>query len=139
MKILSIRQPCAHLVAHGSKKHRKSIMADQIPWPYSGPRLLEHLIVRLVASVELMPAKLQTGGVVGIAEIADCVRITGADGLRGRTVLYSGIVNLCRLCFGKVLWDCVMIIETARIGKLRKASAFMVSRAKATALLAWSS
>ena len=28
--------------------------------------------------------------------------------LRGRTVLYCGIVNLCRLCFGKVLWDCVM-------------------------------
>jgi hypothetical protein len=72
MKILSIRQPWAHLIVHGAKN------IENRTWPskYRGPFLIHaSLNVNSEASREhgFDPAELQTGGVVGIAEITDCV------------------------------------------------------------------
>ena len=107
MKILSIWQPWAHLIAHGSKNIENRSWQTK----YRGP-----ILVHASSNIDreacrergVDAAKLQAGGGVGIAEITDCVEDHRSNGLRGRTVLYCGIVNLCRLCFGKVLWDCVM-------------------------------
>ena len=72
MKILSIRQPWAHLIVHGSKN------IENRTWPtkYRGPFLVHaSLNVNREACRKhgLEPAELQTGGVVGIAEITNCV------------------------------------------------------------------
>ena len=73
MKILSIRQPWAYLITQGSKD------IENRSWPtkYRG-QFLVHASLRLDKKAcldhGLDPSKLQTGGVVGIAEIADCVQ-----------------------------------------------------------------
>jgi hypothetical protein len=72
VKILSIRQPWAYLIVNGSKN------IENRSWPtkYRGP-LLVHASLNIDRQAcrkhELEPSKLQTGGIVGIAEIADCV------------------------------------------------------------------
>ena len=73
MKILSIRQPWAYLITQGSKD------IENRSWPtkYRG-QFLVHASLRLDKKAcldhGLDPSKLQTGGVVGIAEITDCVQ-----------------------------------------------------------------
>jgi hypothetical protein len=73
VKILSIRQPWAYLITRGSKD------IENRSWPtkYRGPFLVHaSLRVDKKACLDhgLDPSKLQTGGVVGIAEITDCVQ-----------------------------------------------------------------
>ena len=73
VKILSIRQPWAYLITQGSKD------IENRSWPtkYRGPFLVHaSLRVDKEACLDhgLDPSKLQTGGVVGIAEITDCVQ-----------------------------------------------------------------
>jgi ASCH domain len=72
VKILSIRQPWAYLIVHGSK----SIENRSWPTKYRG-ELLVHASVKIDHEAcrkhGLAPSKLQIGGVVGMAEIADCV------------------------------------------------------------------
>jgi hypothetical protein len=73
MKILSIRQPWAYLITQGSKD------IENRSWPtsYRGPFLVQaSRTLDRPGCVEhgLDPSKLQTGGVVGIAEIVDCVQ-----------------------------------------------------------------
>ena len=73
MRILSIRQPWAHLIVSG----RKNIENRSRATPYRGPFLVhasQTINREQCARYGLDPAKLETGGVVGIAEIADCVR-----------------------------------------------------------------
>jgi hypothetical protein len=73
MKILSIRQPWAYLITQGSKD------IENRTWPtnYRGP-VLVHASLRVDKRDGLAhgldPSKFQTGGIVGIAEIVDCVR-----------------------------------------------------------------
>lgn len=72
MKILSIRQPWAYLITRGVKD------IENRSWPtkYRGPFLIQaSLNVDRQACIDhgLDPAKLQTGGVVGMADIVDCV------------------------------------------------------------------
>jgi len=72
LKILSIRQPWAHLITSGSKNIENRV------WPtiYRGPLLIQaSLTIDREACREhkLFPEELETGGVVGIAEIVDCV------------------------------------------------------------------
>jgi hypothetical protein len=73
VKILSIRQPWAYLITQGSK----NIENRSRPTKYRGPFLVHaSLRVDKEACLDhgLDPSKLQTGGVVGIAEITDCVQ-----------------------------------------------------------------
>jgi hypothetical protein len=72
MRILSIRQPWAYLITRGSKN------IENRSWPtkYRGQVLIHaslNINRRACKDHGLDPAKLQTGGVVGIADIADCV------------------------------------------------------------------
>ena len=72
MKILSIRQPWAHLIAHGSKN------IENQSWQAKYRGLI---LVHASSNIDreacrergVDAAKLQAGGVVGIAEITDCV------------------------------------------------------------------
>jgi hypothetical protein len=72
MRILSIRQPWAHLITQGSK----SIENRSRPTKYRGPVLI-HASLKIdkeaCANHHLDPASLETGGIVGIADIVDCV------------------------------------------------------------------
>jgi hypothetical protein len=72
LKILSIRQPWAHLVTQGSKNIENRV------WPthYRGPFLIHaSLTINRMACRKhgLTPGDMETGGVVGMAEIVDCV------------------------------------------------------------------
>lgn len=78
MKIISIRQPWASLIASGLKD------VENRTWPtrYRGPVLI-HASQRAddLTSDDIerrfgvrLPAELPLGGIVGIAEIVDCVR-----------------------------------------------------------------
>jgi hypothetical protein len=72
MKILSLQQPWAHLVVSGAKDIENRTWSTS----YRGPLLVHaSLKVNLEACrrYRLDPAELETGGVVGIAEISDCV------------------------------------------------------------------
>jgi hypothetical protein len=72
VKILSIRPPWAYLITRGSKN------IENRSWPtkYRGPVLI-HASLNIDRNAckarGLDPTKLQTGGVIGIAEIVDCV------------------------------------------------------------------
>ncbi len=72
MKILSIRQPWAYLITRGSKN------IENRSWPtnYRGS-LLIHASLNINRAAcrkhRLDPNELETGGVVGMAEIVDCV------------------------------------------------------------------
>ncbi len=72
MKILSIRQPWAYLITQGSKN------IENRSWPtkYRGPVLIHaslNINRKACAGHGLNPKTLQTGGVVGTADIVDCV------------------------------------------------------------------
>jgi hypothetical protein len=72
VKIISIRQPWASLIVHGSKN------IENRSWPtkYRGP-LLVHASLNVDHETcrkhGFDPSKLQIGGIVGATEIADCV------------------------------------------------------------------
>jgi hypothetical protein len=72
VKILSIRQPWAHLITQGSKDIENRSWRTK----YSGAFLVHaSLTVDREGCLKhrLAPAKLESGGVVGIADIVDCV------------------------------------------------------------------
>ena len=72
MKILSIRQPWAYLITQGSKDIENRSWRTK----YRGPFLVHaSLKVDKKGSLKhgLDPADLRTGGIVGMAEIVDCV------------------------------------------------------------------
>ena len=72
MKILSIRQPWAHLITRGSKDIENRSWSTK----YRGPFLIQaSLKVDRQACIDhgLDATKLQTGGIVGIADIVNCV------------------------------------------------------------------
>ena len=72
MKILSIRQPWAYLITRGSKNIENRSWRTR----YRGPVLIHaSLKIDKEACVEhrLDPTKLETGGIVGMADIVDCV------------------------------------------------------------------
>jgi hypothetical protein len=72
MKIITVRQPWAYLIVQGSKNIENRTWATS----YRGPVLIHaSLNVNRAACRKhgLDPATLPRGGVVGIAEIADCV------------------------------------------------------------------
>jgi hypothetical protein len=72
MKILSIRQPWAHLIVHGSKNIENRSWSTK----YRGPFLVHaSLNINRAASRKhgRDHAELHVGGIVGIAEITDCV------------------------------------------------------------------
>ena len=71
---MSIRQPWAYLITQGSKDiHENRSRRTR----YRGPFLV-HASLKVdkkgCLAHRLDPSKLQTGGVVGIAEIVDCVQ-----------------------------------------------------------------
>ena len=73
VKILSIRQPWAYLITQGSKN------IENRSWPtkYRGLFLVHASKNINRAACEkhgLDPAELETGGIVGIAEIVNCVK-----------------------------------------------------------------
>jgi hypothetical protein len=72
MKIITKRQPWAHLIVNGSKN------AENRTWPtsYRGPALIHaslNINRKACLANRIDPATLPRGGVVGIAEITDCV------------------------------------------------------------------
>jgi hypothetical protein len=73
VKILSIRQPWAYLITQGSKDIENRSWSTK----YRGPFLIHasrNIDKEACLNHGLAPAKLQTGGVVGMAEIIDCVQ-----------------------------------------------------------------
>jgi ASCH domain len=72
VKILSIRQPWAHLITQGSKDIENRSWRTK----YRGPFLV-HASLKVdkegCRKNGLDPADLPTGGIVGMAEIVDCV------------------------------------------------------------------
>jgi hypothetical protein len=82
LKIISIRQPWAHLIVSGSKNIENRV------WPtsYRGPVLIHaSLNVEREAylSHKLDPKRLPRGGVIGVAEIVDCVTAHPSRWLEG--------------------------------------------------------
>ena len=72
MKILSIRQPWARLIVSGSKNIENRTWSTR----YRGALLIHaslNVNGRECRRYGLDPANLETGGVVGFAEIVDCV------------------------------------------------------------------
>ena len=72
MKILTLRQPWAYLITRG----RKNIENRSWPTKYRGPFLVHasQAVNRLACEHHgIDPKDLETGGVVGMAEIVDCV------------------------------------------------------------------
>jgi hypothetical protein len=72
VKILSIRQPWARLITQGTKN------IENRSWPtnYRGPFLIQaSLNINRLACLrhKLDIDEIETGGIVGIAEIVDCV------------------------------------------------------------------
>ena len=72
MKIITIRQPWAHLIVSGSKN------IENRTWPtsYRGPVLIHASLNpnrALCLQRRIDPDTLRRGGVIGIAEISDCV------------------------------------------------------------------
>ena len=82
MKILSIRQPWAYLIANGHKD------IENRTWPtrYRGPFLI-HASLALdrdgCRKNKLRPEDLDTGGIVGMAEIVDCVTAHPSKSFKG--------------------------------------------------------
>jgi hypothetical protein len=72
MKILTIRQPWAHLIVNGTKDIENRDWSTK----YRGAFLV-HAAQRIdlegCERHRISPDKLQTGGVIGTAEIVDCV------------------------------------------------------------------
>ncbi len=96
MKILSIRQPWAYLITQGSK----DIENRSRPTKYRGPFLVHASIninKQACLTHGLDPADLQTGGVVGIAEIVDCVQKRRSRWFEGRYGFVLKIAKLSRL------------------------------------------
>jgi len=72
MKIISIRQPWAHLIVNGSKNIENRSWSTK----YRGPVLIhasKTVNRRACAELGLDSHELPTGGVVGIAELVNCV------------------------------------------------------------------
>ena len=73
MKIISLRQPWAHLVVTGAKDIENRSWATA----YRGPVLI-HASLKVdkdeCANQGLDPADLETGAVIGIVELIDCIR-----------------------------------------------------------------
>src|SRR5215472_11289808 len=99
MKILSIRQPWAHLITRGSKN------IENRSWPtnYRGPVLI-HASLKIdkqpCVDHGLDPTKLEIGGVVGIAEIVDCVtthRSRWFEGLYGFVLKNRRGLQFCEM------------------------------------------
>ena len=72
MKIITIRQPWAYLIVNGSKN------IENRTWPtsYRGPVLIHASLNpnrALCLQRRIDPDTLRRGGVIGIAEISDCV------------------------------------------------------------------
>jgi hypothetical protein len=82
MKIITIRQPWAHLIVNG----RKNIENRSWRTSYRGPVLI-HASLNIdredCLKHGLDPKTVQTGGVVGIAEITDCVQQYPSSWFRG--------------------------------------------------------
>jgi ASCH domain len=93
MKILSIRQPWAYLITQGSKEIENRSWATT----YRGLFLIHaSLMVDKMGCLEhgLDPSELQTGGVVGMAEIVDASKSITASGLSGPSVSSLKIAGL---------------------------------------------
>ena len=72
MKIITIRQPWAHLIARGSKNIENRTWQTS----YRGPVLIHaslNINRALCRKYRLSPDSLERGGIVGIARIVDCV------------------------------------------------------------------
>jgi hypothetical protein len=108
MKILSLRQPWAHLVVSGTKDIENRTWSTN----YRGPFLVHaSLNIDKDAGREqrLDPGELQTGGVVGMAEIVDVVTEHRSNGLRDRMASCSVTDAHLHLCLGGAAWDCEML------------------------------
>ena len=104
MKILTIRQPWAHLIVNGTKD------IENRDWltKYRGAFLV-HAAQRIdldgCERHRISPDKLQTGGVIGMAEIVDCVDRHPSkwfDGKYGFVLCANGSASHSRR--GRGLW-----------------------------------
>jgi ASCH domain-containing protein len=115
MRILTIRQPWAHLIVQGTKN------IENRDWKtsYRGPVLI-HASLKLdrddCDKYHIDTRKLKIGGIVGIAEIVDCVSSHKSKWFQGR----YGFVLRHRKALPFVKWQ-------GGLG-LRKANARLLSR-----------
>jgi hypothetical protein len=115
MKILSIRQPWAHLIVHGSKN------VENRSWPtkYRGAFLIHaSLNIDRAACREygLDPAKLATGGIIGMAKIVNCVQNHRSKWFKGP----YGFVLLNRRPLRLVKWTGSLGLRDAPIRLLKR-------------------
>ena len=88
MKALSIRQPWAHLIVHGEKdmenRKWKTGLRGQV-WIHASKTVDKQSYDDLKKKgVDLPPIEdLKTGGIIGIAEIADCVESSESEWFSG--------------------------------------------------------
>jgi hypothetical protein len=83
MRVLTIRQPWAHLIVHGTKN------IENRDWKtsYRGPVLIHAGLAVEKDGCErykVDPARLKTGGIIGIAEIVGCVDTHKSKWFSGR-------------------------------------------------------
>jgi len=87
MKIISIKQPWATLIAHGIKDMENRSWSTR----YRGPVLIHASLkvdcsiadVRRSLGIELPDLPTSIGGIVGVTNIVDCVRQHGSIWFRG--------------------------------------------------------
>ena len=111
LKAISIRQPWAWLVANGHKEIENRIWATHIRGPvliHAGLSMSDFTVYELDSIKKeyrvKVPLKLHTGGIVGVAEIVDCVekhRSKWFDGPYG-WVLANARPLPFRSCLGKL-------------------------------------
>jgi hypothetical protein len=115
LKILSIRQPWAYLITQGVKN------VEDRSWPtnYRGPFLIQaSLNINRLACRQhkLNPNELKTGGIVGMAEIVDCVSDHRSPWFEGP----YGFVLRNRRSLPFVKWKGALGLREARTRLLRR-------------------
>jgi hypothetical protein len=104
MKILSLRQPWAHLVVSGTKDIENRTWSTN----YRGPFLVHaslNIDKEACRAHRLDPAKLEGGGVVGMAEIIDVVTEHRSKWFLGPFGSSSRTDAECLSCLGRAAWD----------------------------------
>ena len=83
MKILSVRNPWAHLIIYGGKEIENRTWATR----YRGPVLIHASISRASMGLSMLPdperEALQFGGVIGVVQLVDCVETSSSKWFEG--------------------------------------------------------
>ena len=124
MKALSIRQPWASLIVAGYKDIENRSWRTSYRGPvliHSAQRVadvtLEEIARRLKVAIGPLPNKLARGGIIGIAEIVDCVAAHTSPWFEGP---FGPIVTIRRTVGGSTASWALVIDPLARARRARR-------------------